>query len=74
MRNLSNLLNACAKFSLVAVLIAASFACGAVDWDEKQYNPKPAAGDVVLPMPCGGALPSMRLKASAELRALNCGK
>ena len=51
MRNLSNLLNACAKFSLVAVLIAASFACGAVDWDEKQYNPKPAAGDVVLPMP-----------------------
>ncbi len=66
MRNLSNLLNACAKFSLVAVLIAASFACGAVDWDEKQYNPKPAAGDVVLPMPCGGAMAFRKVDTEAD--------
>ena len=25
-------------------------------WDEKYYNPKPAEGDVVLPMPCDGAI------------------
>ena len=25
-------------------------------WEEKFYNPKPAEGDVVLPLPCGGAM------------------
>jgi len=25
-------------------------------WPEKYYNPRPAPGDLVLPMPCGGAM------------------
>ncbi len=25
-------------------------------WPEKDYNPQPAAGDLTLPMPCGGAM------------------
>jgi len=45
----------------IALLIAttclmAAPATGAVKWDEKTYNPKPAADDVVLPMPCDGAM------------------
>ena len=27
-----------------------------ITWSEKQYNPAPAAGDLILPMPCGGAM------------------
>ncbi len=26
------------------------------DWEEKYYNPKPAPDDLILPMPCGGAM------------------
>jgi len=26
------------------------------DWDAKYYNPQPQEGDVILPMPCGGAM------------------
>lgn len=26
-------------------------------WDEKFYNPAPAADDVILPMPCEGFIP-----------------
>ncbi|MBI6549585.1 SUMF1/EgtB/PvdO family nonheme iron enzyme [Xenorhabdus sp. VLS] len=26
------------------------------NWEEKYYNPKPLADDVILPMPCGGAM------------------
>ncbi|MCE6967946.1 formylglycine-generating enzyme family protein [Cereibacter sphaeroides] len=29
---------------------------GAITWDEKYWNPQPAAGDLVLPMPCGGGM------------------
>lgn len=31
---------------------------GSVDaaWDEKQFNPKPADGDILLPMPCDGKM------------------
>ena len=28
----------------------------AAGWEEKHYNPMPAADDVVLPMPCDGAM------------------
>lgn len=27
-----------------------------IKWSEKFYNPQPAGGDIVLPMPCGGAM------------------
>ena len=27
-----------------------------ITWKESYYNPNPLAGDVILPMPCGGAM------------------
>ena len=33
--------------------------CGgarAAEWDPRWFNPQPAEGDLVLPMPCGGAM------------------
>lgn len=43
---------------LLSVTIAAAGADGdvQVDWEQKLYNPKPAQGDLLLPMPCGGAM------------------
>ncbi|WP_462322418.1 formylglycine-generating enzyme family protein [Halochromatium sp.] len=35
---------------------AAGDADATVTWDETLYNPKPAAGDLLVPMPCGGAM------------------
>ena len=34
--------------------VAAFSAEGA--WDPESYNPKPANGDLILPMPCGGQM------------------
>jgi hypothetical protein len=37
--------------------IASIDGAGAADsWPEKLYNPAPIAGDVILPMPCGGSM------------------
>lgn len=33
-----------------------AFAAEPVAWKEKFFNPKPAQGDVILPLPCGGAM------------------
>ncbi len=44
------------------VLLGASAAAqdeaapGAITWPERNYNNQPAPGDLVLPMPCGGAM------------------
>lgn len=46
---------AAAMFGML-VPAAALFAQGAPAWDEKYYNPQPAPGDLILPMPCGGAM------------------
>ncbi|MDZ5602466.1 SUMF1/EgtB/PvdO family nonheme iron enzyme [Pseudomonas sp. RP23018S] len=37
-------------------LLAASLHTQAATWEDKYFNPKPAEGDVVLPMPCDGAM------------------
>lgn len=46
------------KFAIPSAfaIIGAALPVVAQDWDEVAYNPVPAAGDVVLPMPCGGAM------------------
>ncbi len=36
------------------------------DWDAKVFNPKPLDGDVVLPMPCGGAMAFRKVAVPAE--------
>jgi hypothetical protein len=43
-------------FSAASLLLGFSAVAQAALWDEKYYNPKPAEGDVVLPMPCEGAM------------------
>lgn len=36
------------------------------DWDAKFFNPQPMQDDVVLPMPCGGAMAFRRVAVPAE--------
>lgn len=40
---------------LICLLLAAP-AARAAEWDTRWYNPQPAEGDLVLPLPCGGAM------------------
>ena len=45
------------KAALLLILSAFAGAAGAAPkWEERYYNPKPAKDDVVLPLPCEGAL------------------
>lgn len=44
---------------LLALLSQPLMAAG---WDERYYNPVPAAGDVILPMPCDGAMVLRRVQ------------
>lgn len=39
---------------------------GPEPWPEAYYNPKPAEGDLVLPMPCGGAMAFRRVETPAD--------
>lgn len=43
------------ELALALALVAAP-AMAADPWEEISYNPVPAAGDVILPLPCGGAM------------------
>jgi hypothetical protein len=43
--------------ALAALLALAPMAAHAAEaWEDKLFNPKPAADDIVLPLPCGGAM------------------
>lgn len=57
----------CAKFSplgpilvalapVILVSVLSASAATAAPWEAKLFNPQPADDDVVLPMPCGGAM------------------
>lgn len=37
-------------------VVLAAGPVGPADWDAKWFNPQPAEGDLVLPLPCGGAM------------------
>ncbi|MDX2436675.1 MAG: SUMF1/EgtB/PvdO family nonheme iron enzyme [Acidobacteriota bacterium] len=43
-------------FGLLGVAIAGVGADEGTDWQQKFYNPQPAEGDLLVPMPCGGAM------------------
>ena len=47
-----------AVLPLLAACLAACLAAPAraADWDARWYDPHPAEGDLVLPLPCGGAM------------------
>jgi hypothetical protein len=45
------------KLAMSLAIIGLGYACAAnATWDEKFWNPKPLADDVILPMPCDGAM------------------
>jgi Sulfatase-modifying factor enzyme 1 len=52
--------------ALVMMAGAASAQQAAQSWPERLYNPQPAAGDLVLPMPCDGAMAFRRIDVPAE--------
>jgi hypothetical protein len=35
-------------------------------WPERYFNPRPAEGDIVLPMPCGGAMAFRRVEVPSD--------
>lgn len=39
---------------------------GPITWKEALYNPKPAPDDLILPMPCGGAMAFRRITTPAD--------
>ena len=41
---------------ILFLLLLMAGAARADDWEERWYNPNPAPGDLVLPIPCGGAM------------------
>lgn len=41
--------------------VAAARAAPEIAWEDRYYNPKPLEGDVILPMPCGGAMAFRRV-------------
>ena len=43
------------RYTVAAALLLTSLHAAAA-WDEKYFNPKPAPDDVILPMPCDGAM------------------
>jgi Sulfatase-modifying factor enzyme 1 len=51
---------------LIALAGSASAQQSASSWPERLYNPQPAEGDLVLPMPCGGAMAFRRIDVPAE--------
>lgn len=75
----STRLKACARFRrwphgiavsavalATAVMPAAGAAATASSWPEEHINPAPAADDVILPMPCGGAMAFRKVVIPSE--------
>lgn len=48
-------------YGLVPVLLASMSSALAEPWDEKTWNPKPDDEDIILPMPCEGAMAFRRV-------------
>ena len=48
-------------------LAVPAVAAAAVAWPEALYNPRPLAGDVRLPLPCGGAMAFRRVAADGAV-------
>jgi hypothetical protein len=58
---------AIAAAAVIAVVFAQAVAVAAsATWPEEQFNPQPLADDVVLPMPCGGAMAFRRVVIPAD--------
>ncbi len=44
------------RAALTLCVLSLPVVAQAADWEERFYNPKPEAGDLVLPIPCGGSI------------------
>jgi len=61
----------CAKYDLprwlpaLLLLSTAAHSAPAVQWSAPYYNPQPLANDVILPMPCGGAMTFRKIHTEA---------
>jgi Sulfatase-modifying factor enzyme 1 len=53
-------------FALMGMASPVAAQQAAQPWPERLYNAQPAAGDLVLPMPCGGAMAFRRIDVPAE--------
>lgn len=52
--------------ALVAAILWTGAAAKAASWPEEHFNPAPAADDVILPMPCGGAMTFRKVMIPSE--------
>lgn len=50
----------------VAFACSLGWVSGAQAWDDASYNPKPLAGDVILPMPCKGFMTFRKVMVPVE--------
>jgi hypothetical protein len=63
------------RFSFASLLASGFFAAGAqaqqpAPWPAERFNPRAAAGDVMLPLPCGGQMAFRRVDVPAAAGAL----
>ena len=57
-------------FALLSLLFSvASSAAPEITWDRDVYNPKPRPDDVLLPLPCGGAMAFRWVEANGKVPA-----
>lgn len=47
--------------SILSIAAVAPVQAQAIEWKESYYNPQPAGEDLILPMPCGGAMVFRRI-------------
>jgi hypothetical protein len=56
---------------LAALLAGPALAQSPAPWDEARWNPKPVDGDLMLPLPCGGAMAFREVVVPAGTGALD---
>ncbi len=70
MRNPSNPVNACGRSNGVRAAAMLLMAAGCVPaqalWDQEFFNPKPSQDDIVLPVPCDGAMTFRHIDTEAS--------
>ncbi len=59
------------RFVLSLCVLTLPALAQAADWEERLYNPKPETGDLVLPLPCGGAIVFREVSVPAGSGALD---
>lgn len=67
MRDVTERIGHCCRAAFAGLMLASGLAApsaaqdATITWAEKYYNPQPVENDLVLPMPCGGAMVFRRI-------------